>query len=93
VTSIDGLSVWLRPAAEGDQSLGMLAAAPFATSHYPWTPVLILILILLAFSIARVSRRPRPVDRALLVHQQYHTGQDARRFPEFCSYCRDELSR
>jgi hypothetical protein len=72
----------------------MLAATPPATHHYPWTPVFILILILLALSIVRVlSRRPRRIDRSLAVHTEFYRGPDAPRFPEFCSHCRDELGR
>ena len=71
----------------------MLAAAPFATPHYPWASVFVLLLILLAFSIARGSRRPRRIDRSLAVHAEFHTGPSAARFPEFCEHCRDELGR
>jgi hypothetical protein len=45
-----------------------------ATLHYPWASLLVLILILLAFSIARVSRRPRPIDRSLAVHACSDSG-------------------
>ena len=70
----------------------MIIAAPFV-APYPWTPVLIVILMLLVLSMVRVSGRQKPVDKALPLHQQYHTGADAPRFPEFCSYCRDEVGR
>jgi hypothetical protein len=61
--------------------------------QYPWTPVLVILLILLALTIVRVMlrRKSRPLDRAELVHRQFHTGS-ARRFPEFCEYCRSELT-
>lgn len=59
---------------------------------YPWTPVLILVLVLLALSIVRVSRRPKRMDGSLAVHNEFHTGPSGVRYPEFCEHCRDELS-
>lgn len=60
--------------------------------HYPWTPVLLLILILLGVAIVRASHRRKPVDQSLAVHLEFHTG-DSPRYPEFCEHCREELSR
>jgi hypothetical protein len=49
--------------------------------------------MLLALTVVRVvlRRKSRPLDTAELVHRQFHTGS-ARRFPEFCDYCRSELT-
>jgi hypothetical protein len=62
-------------------------------SHYPWAPVLGLFLLLLVFAIARNLRRRKPVDQSLAVHKEFHSGNGARRYPEFCEHCRDELDR
>jgi hypothetical protein len=59
-------------------------------SQYPWTPVLVLILLLLVVAIVRAARRPKAIDRSLAVHQEFHTGPHGRRYPEFCEHCRDE---